>query len=57
MTDLRVAKRNPETGASFRLHVRNVEGFDPEMQRMFAELLKALDRPEQACLTETGAEE
>ncbi|GEM_PF-2142655 len=57
MTDLRVAKRNPETGASVRLHVRNVEGFDPEMQRMFAELLKALDRPEQACLTETGAEE
>lgn len=57
MTDLRVSKRNAATGASVRLCVRNVQRFSPEMQRVFSELLKALDCPEHACLTDKEAEE
>lgn len=52
MTDLDVIKRNSISGASIRMHIRHMEGFSAEEQKLFTELGKALDYPRQADLTQ-----
>ena len=47
MTDYKVFKKNPITGFTLRMTVKNAEHFDPEVQQAFKDLINATEYPKQ----------
>lgn len=52
MTDYNIRGKNKITGFALRMHVKNVESFDPEVQQEFEDLIKALECPKEDSLND-----
>lgn len=52
MTDIKVYKKNKLSNVGLRMNVKNVEKFDPEIQRLFYELIDAVEYPKQCKIDE-----
>ena len=47
MTDIKITKTNKLSKVGIRMNVKNVEKFDPEIQKLFYELIDAVEYPKQ----------
>ena len=47
MTDIEITKTNKLSKVGIRMNVKNVEKFDPEIQKLFYELIDAVEYPKQ----------
>ena len=54
MTDYDVYTKNPITGITIRMKVKNAEHFSPEVQKAFKDLEHAANYPRQTKLSEYG---
>jgi len=52
MTDIKVCKKNKLSNVGIRMSVKNVEKFDPEIQKLFYELIDAVEYPKQCTIEE-----
>lgn len=52
MTDIKITKTNKLSNVGLRMNVKNVEKFDPEIQRLFYELIDAVEYPKQCKIDE-----
>lgn len=52
MTDIKVCKKNKLSNVGIRMSVKNVEKFDPEIQKLFYDLIDAVEYPKQCTIEE-----
>jgi len=57
MTDIKVCKKNKLSNVGIRMSVKNVEKFDPEIQKLFYELIDAVEYPKQCKIDEYSNED
>ena len=50
MTDIKITKTNKLSKVGIRMNVKNVEKFDPEIQKLFYELIDAVEYPKQCTI-------
>jgi len=50
MTDIKITKTNKLSKVGIRMNVKNVERFDPEIQKLFYELIDAVEYPKQCTI-------
>ena len=57
MTDIKITKTNKLSKVGIRMNVKNVERFDPEIQKLFYELIDAVEYPKQCKIDEYSNED